>query len=85
MLRPIRIAAGLGDPPSEFCTNDSEAINSSIKQFLGFKKSDWPVFNDKMKSFVTEQQEEVCKAIVGTGQYSLKKVWQLPLVLGLPH
>ena len=38
------MAAGLGDPPSEFCTNDSEAINSALKQFLGFKKSDWPVF-----------------------------------------
>ena len=31
MLFPIRVAAGLGDPPSEFCTNDSEAINSSLK------------------------------------------------------
>ena len=29
-----------------------------------------------MKSFVTEQQEEVCKAIVGTGQYSLKKEYE---------
>ena len=69
MLRPVRVAGGLGDPPSEFCTNDSEAINSAIKQSLHFKKSDWPVFNDKMKKFVTEQQEEVCKAIVGLGEY----------------
>jgi len=67
MLRPIRIAAGLGYLPSQFCTNDSEAINSSIKQFVQFKKSDWPVFNDKMKSFVLEQQQEVCKTIVGSG------------------
>ena len=73
MLRPIRIAAGLGDPPSEYCTNDSEAMNSSIKQFVHFKKSDWPVFNDKMKIFAVEQQEEVCKAIVGSGQYILKR------------
>ena len=76
MLRPIRIAAGLGDPPSEFCTNDSEAINSSIKQFLHFKKSDWPIFNNKMKSFVMEQHEEVCKAVIGTGQYSLRKEYE---------
>jgi len=76
MLRPIRIAAGLGDPPSEFCTNDSEAMNSSIKQHLKFKKSDWPVFNDKIKAFISEQQEEVCKAIVGTGQYRLKKEYE---------
>ena len=76
MLRPTRIAAGLGDPPSEFCANDSEAINSSIKQFVQFKKSDWPVFNDKMKTFVLEQQEEVCKTIVGSGQYRLKDEYQ---------
>ena len=60
MLYPIRVAAGMGDPPSEFCTNDSEAINSALKQFLGFKKSDWP---DKIKKFILEQ-EEVCKAMI---------------------
>lgn len=62
MIFTIRMAAGLGDPPSEFCTNDSEALNSSLKQFLGFKKSDWPVFNNSMRKFVDEQQEEICKA-----------------------
>ena len=76
MLRPVRVAAGLGDPPSEFCTNDSEAINSSIKQFLHFKKSDWPIFNDKMKGFVMQQHKEVCKAIVGLGEYRLKNEYQ---------
>ena len=75
MLCPIRIAAGLGDPSSEFCTNDSEAIYSSIKQFLHFKKVNWPIFN-KMKHFVMEQHEEVCKAVIGTGQYSLKKEYE---------
>ena len=60
----------------QFCTSDSEAINSSIKQFLHFKKLDWPTFNDMMKRFVMEQQEEVCKAVIGTGQYSLKKKYQ---------
>lgn len=76
MLCPVRVAAGLGDPPSEFCTNDSEAINSAIKQSLQFKKSDWPVFNDKMKRFVMQQQEEVCKAIIGLGEYMLKNEYQ---------
>ena len=65
----LHSAAGLGDPPSEFSTNDSEAINSVIKQFVKFKKCDWPVLNDKMKQFVIKQQEEVCKAMVGFGQY----------------
>ena len=69
LLYPIRVASGLGDPPSEFCTNDSEAISSSLKQFLGFKKSDWPVFN--IRKFVSDQQEEVCKTLIGSGQYRL--------------
>ena len=71
MIYPIRVAAGLGDPPSEFCTNDSESINSSLKQFLGFKKSDWPIFNTKMRKFVDEQLEETCKPLLGCGQYKL--------------
>ena len=70
MLKPVRQAAGLG---SEFFTNDSEAINSAIKQFLKFKKLDWPTFNENMKRFVLDQQEEVSKTIVGTGQYNLKE------------
>ena len=59
MLHSVRQAAGLGDPPSEYFTNDSEAINSAVKHFLKFKKSDWPTFNEKMNKFVTDQQEEV--------------------------
>ena len=68
------MAAGLGDPPSEYCTNDSEAINSALKQFLGFKKSDWPVFN-KIKKFI-QDQEEVCKAMIGLGQYRICREYQ---------
>ena len=49
MLKPVRRAAGLGDPPREFCTNDSEAINSALKQFPSYKKFDWPTFNEKIK------------------------------------
>ena len=78
MLYPIRVAAGMGDPPSEFCTNDSEAINSALKQFFGFKKSDWPVFNNKIKKFILEQEEEVFKAtcMITVGQYRICKQYQ---------
>ena len=72
-LSAICYARCLGDPPSHYCTNDSEAINSAVKQHLQFKKSNWPTFNEKMKKFVADQQEEVCKAILGTGQYVLKE------------
>ena len=33
MLRSVRHAAGLGDPPSEYLNNDS---NSAVKQYLEF-------------------------------------------------
>ena len=34
MIRSVRKAAGLGDLPAQYCTNDSEAINSAVKQHL---------------------------------------------------
>jgi hypothetical protein len=67
MLKPVRTAAGLGDPPAEFNTNDSESTNSAVKQFLQFKKSDWPTFNEKIKKYIVLQQEEIDKSIVGIG------------------
>ena len=76
MLRPVRELAGLGNPPMEYCTNDSESINSAVKQFVNFKKSDWPVFNENMKKFVETQQNEVQKTIVGIGQYILRDDYQ---------
>ena len=41
MLCPIQQAAGLGNPLAELFTNDSEAMNSAIKQSVKYKKSDW--------------------------------------------
>ena len=32
MLKLVQRAAGLGDPPEEFCTNDNKAINSGLKK-----------------------------------------------------
>ena len=73
MLKPVRVAAGLGDPPAEFCTNDSEA---TLKQFLNFKKLDWPTFNDKIKAFTLQQQKEIEKTVLGIGQYRIRKEYQ---------
>ena len=73
ILRPVQRAAGLGDPPLEFFTNDSKVINSANKQYRKFKKLDRPTFNEHMKRFVMDQQEEVSKSTVGMGQYILKE------------
>ena len=45
-----------------------------VKQFLGFKKYDWPVFNEKMQKFIHMQQEEVDKSLVNLAQYVLTNI-----------
>jgi hypothetical protein len=71
MRKDIREKAGLGSPPSIFTTNTSESINAVLKQKLNFKESEWPEFNDKMKTLSTQQREEVIRALSGRGQYRL--------------
>ena len=66
MLYYVRVAAGLGDPPSEFYTNDSKAINSALKQFLGFRLA---CLQQQIKKFIQDQL--VCKAMIGLGQYRI--------------
>ena len=54
-LRPLREDIGLGFPPAPFYTNNSESINSLLKDSLGFKKHQWGVFNNKIKHLVKQQ------------------------------
>ena len=70
MLRPVRIKAGLGNPPSNFTTNASESINALLKNQVEYKKSDVPVFLEKLRDAIDEQQREVERAIVNTGKYT---------------
>ena len=69
MLNPVGHAATLGEPPGEFCTNDSEAINLALKQFLSYKKFNWLTFLEKIKEFVQEHFKEAEKSLIGIGQY----------------
>ena len=36
MIRPLRTEAGLGNPPTEFSTNDIEAANFMVKYGVHF-------------------------------------------------
>ena len=69
MLRPVRVRAGLGNSPSTFTTNASESINALLKNQVEYKKSDVPVFLDKLQNAIDEQQKEVERAIVNIGKY----------------
>lgn len=72
MLRGVREAAGLGSPPSIFTTNISESLNKVIKQHVHYKPSQWPEFNEKMRSLVESKQEEVIHALSGRGLFHLR-------------
>ena len=73
MLRSKRRQAGLGDPPVVFTTNASESINALLKNQVQHKKSDVPLFLDKLKAAIDEQQRELERAIVDKGKYKFKK------------
>ena len=64
MLRPVREECGLGCPPAIFTTNASKSLNAVLKSKVDYKKSELPVFIEKIKKLVSEQHKEVERAIV---------------------
>ena len=71
-LRETREKAGLGCPPKPYYTNSNEAMNRVLKEAVKWKKSQLPEFITKMKTVVDQQREEVEKAVISTGEYTLK-------------
>ena len=69
LLCSQRQKAGLGDPPTAFTTNASESINAVLKSKVNYKKSELPLFIDKLKEAIKEQDEEVERAVLGRGKY----------------
>ncbi len=82
MLKGVREAAGLGSPPAIFTTNASESLNKVIKQHVHYKASQWPDFNDSLRSLVAAKREEVIRAISGRGLYRLRPQYAR---LGVDH
>ena len=56
MLSPIRQAAGLGNPPEPFYTNEIESINRINKRKTGYKASEWLEFCKLAKELIDEQK-----------------------------
>lgn len=72
MLRPVRIAAGLGNPPNEWDNQRTEAINNVIKEEADHQVSDQAAIHEILEARVIKQQEsEYVKAIYNTGEYRL--------------
>ena len=59
--------------PAPFYTNDSESINSLLKDSLGYKKHQWGLFNNKIKQLVKQQQQEVEKVLIGLGVCEMRQ------------
>jgi len=59
MLRDVRVAAGLGSPPSIFTTDASESINAVLKTKMNLREYEWPEFNEAMKKFVMAQRDDI--------------------------
>ena len=75
-LRQLREDVGLGSPPRPFYTDTNESANNAIKVKVNFKKSEWPMFNQKMKDFAVGQSIEVERAVVGLGEYRIPAEYQ---------
>ncbi|XP_030850278.1 uncharacterized protein LOC105442659 [Strongylocentrotus purpuratus] len=67
MLKPLRQKAGLGDPPRQFTTNDSESINAMLSKWVGGQKS-WDDLADSLEAFVRSKYKELEMALMGLGE-----------------
>ena len=68
MIAPVREKAQLGSPPPRYTTNSNESANCTVKRWVGFTKSSWPAFVDKLQKLVEAQQSELSRAVYGSGE-----------------
>ena len=71
LIKSVRIAAGLGNPPEKYYTNNNESLNNRLKLEQKNKKLSWPAFNVSLENFCRHQMEEAKRAIRGAGNYEL--------------
>ena len=74
MLTEVRVAAGLGNPPSKWVNNRMESLNLVIKEQINSNAADMVTFLEAVKEKVFGQQlEELFKGIYGMGGCRLVK------------
>ena len=72
MLKSVREEADLGSPPGRFYTNASESVNSILKNTVGYKRSELPQLELKLRELCEEQEHEVERAVVRRGKYRFR-------------
>ena len=77
MLKPTRIAAGLGNPPNKWDNQRTESLNNVIKEASDNQVTDQATIHEILESEVVQQQEnEYIKAIYSMGEYRLAPEFQ---------
>lgn len=77
MLKAIRIAAGLGNPPNKWDNQRTESLNNVIKEAAENQVTDQATIHEILEAEVIQQQEqEYIKAIYGMGEYRLAPEFQ---------
>ena len=72
MLKPVRIAAGLGNPPNKWTNQRTEPINLVLKEVAGNQVTDQTTIHEIIQEKVIKQEEsEYRKAIFKMGEYRL--------------
>lgn len=77
MLKNVRIAAGLGNPPNKWDNRRTESINNVIKEATDNHVTDQATIHEILETQVIQQQEnEYIKAIYNMGEYRLAPEFQ---------
>ena len=74
MLRPVRVAAGLGNPPNKWQNQRKEACNNVIKEEISRQKTDQVTIHELIENRVVQPHlDELVKAIYQMGEYRLSE------------
>ena len=73
LLRPVRIEAGLGNPPDQYTNNDTESANFLIKHSLNYDTQKPHEFIEKIQAVVETQFRNEDRAVFGKGPYTVRK------------
>ncbi len=76
MLKPVRIDAGLGDPPGEYTNNDTESANFMINHDIKFNPKQPCEFIEDIKEVIDSQFRNEDRAVFNKGDYRISAEFQ---------
>ena len=77
MIKPVRVKAGLGNPPRQYHNNAPECINNVIKAKVHRKKQNsLDELCSQLRSLVQDQQNHLIRAVTRRGEYRLRSIFK---------